>query len=177
MDGGDGESSVSFKGDSRPVESVSWKDTQLFIAKLNELTGKPYRLPSEAEWEYAAREGAFQDGVGYKYAGSDKLKQVGWYDENSGNETHDVGLKVPNELGLYDLSGNVREWCQDHWHSNYEGAPVDGSAWKGSNTGINRIIRGGSWLVDSWRCRIAYRSSRKPANRDDFLGFRLAFSP
>ena len=104
-----------FNGDSRPVERVSWEDTQVFIKKLNELTGRAYRLPTEAEWEYAARGG--RQSKGYKYAGSNKLKEVGWYWENTHFETKAVGLKYPNELGIYDMSGNVREWCQD-WFSN-----------------------------------------------------------
>ena len=113
---------------------------------------------------------------GYVYAGSDKLKQVGWYNENSSSETHEVGLKYPNELGLYDLSGNVWEWCQDQWHDNYRGAPLDGSAWEDRDAGGSRVIRGGCWISPSQRCRVAYRSLNSPANRDEDFGFRLALA-
>ena len=166
-----------FKGDQRPVENVNWKDAQEFIGKLNDLTGKPYRLPSEAEWEYAARGSVLLKGEGYLYAGSDKLKQVGWYNDNSGSETHEVGLKYPNELGLYDLCGNVWEWCQDQWHENYESAPDDGSAWEDRDEGPFRVIRGGSWFSYSRNCRVASRRNREPAYRNYFLGFRLALGP
>ena len=172
-----GSNPSDFKGDHRPVENVSWEDAQEFIGKLNDLTGKPYRLPSEAEWEYAARGGVLLEGEGYLYAGSDKLKQVGWYDENSGSETHEVGLKYPNEFGLYDLSGNVWEWCQDQWHENYKSAPDDGSAWEDRDAGSSRVIRGGSWLDNSGRCRVASRYYFEPAPRLTSLGFRLALGP
>ena len=104
-----GDNPSSFKGTDRPVEKVSWNDAQVFVEKLNVQTGKQYRLPTEAEWEYAARGG--KRSMGFLYAGSDKLKEVGWYDANSGNETHPVGQLLGNELGIYDLSGNVWEWC------------------------------------------------------------------
>ena len=167
----------SFKGDQRPVERVSWEDAREFISKLNDMTGKSYRLPSEAEWEYAARGGVLLEGEGYLYAGSDNLKQVGWYNENSDGETHDVGLKYPNELGLYDLSGNVWEWCQDQWHDNYEGAPDDGAAWEDRDTGTYRVLRGGSFTYNSRRCRVASRFSRSPTERSYLIGVRLALTP
>ncbi|MFM9951381.1 MAG: formylglycine-generating enzyme family protein [Saprospiraceae bacterium] len=164
---------LAFKGSgNRPVERVSWDDAQEFIQKLNELTGEKYRLPTEAEWEFAARGGVYRNG--YKYAGSNKLKEVGWYNENSHRETKPVGLKFPNELGLYDMSGNVDEWCQDVWHENYEGAPGDGSAWlEGDNQGI-RVVRGGAWDDFSGYCRVAYRYRNLLVNRYDRFGFRLA---
>ena len=166
-----------FKGDRRPVEMVSWEDAKEFVRKLNDMTGKLYRLPSESEWEYAARGGVLLEVEGYVYAGSDKLKQVGWYNENSDRETHEVGLKYPNELGLYDLSGNVWEWCQDQWHETYEGAPDDGSAWEDRDVGTYRVLRGGGWFYDSRSCRVAYRRYGGPAYRYGNFGFRLALGP
>ncbi|MDX2284268.1 MAG: formylglycine-generating enzyme family protein [Bacteroidia bacterium] len=165
-----------FPGLDRPAEQVSWEDAQAFIAKLNGLTGRGYRLPSEAEWEYAARGGARSEG--YLYAGSDKLKEAGWYDENSGGETHPVGQKLPNELGLYDMSGNVWEWCEDDWHDTYTNAPADGSAWvEAGRTGLLRVLRGGSWGLDARLCRVSYRDPLSPGRRDHSLGFRLAAPP
>ena len=160
-----------FTGDSRPVESVSWEDAQQFLEKLNELTGKAYRLPTEAEWEYAARGG--QQSKGYKYAGSNKLKEVGWYAENSHVETKAVGLKYPNELGLYDMSGNVWEWVEDHWHDNYNGALADGSAWVDSEKGPFRVLRGGAWFYYPGYCRCTNRIRSTPLYRGDCIGFRL----
>lgn len=135
-----------------------------------------YRLPSEAEWEYAARGGPYWKSEGYRYAGSDLLRQVGWYEENSGNETHDVGLLLPNALGLFDMSGNVWEWCEDQWHDNYQNAPDDGSAWVGLEQGRHRVCRGGSFFDHARYCRVAYRPHFHPAVRSDSLGFRLVLS-
>ena len=161
-----------FQGDQRPVEQVSWDDAQAFIQQLNEQTGENYRLPTEAEWEYAARGGIY--GQGFKYAGSNKLKEVGWYDGNSHGETKPVGLKFLNELGLYDMSGNVWEWCQDVWHENYDGAPKDGSAWlKGGNDRI-RVVRGGAWNNVTEVCRVAYRYWDVLDSRFLNVGFRFA---
>ncbi len=147
---------------------------------MNDLTessrskGHVYRVPSEVEWEYAARGGKYH-AEGYKYAGSDRLKDVGWFDENSGNETKPVGLKKPNQLGLYDMSGNVWEWCEDDWHRNYEGAPKNGLAWDDSpKWGSYRVLRGGSWFGGARHCRVANRNNHEPDYRNDFLGFRLA---
>lgn len=164
-----------FPGYKRPVERVSWNDTQDFIKKLNELTGRTYRLLTEAEWEYAARGGKLSQG--YIYAGSNKLTDIGWFKENSAEKTHPVGLKYSNELGLYDMSGNVREWVEDQWHDNYEGAPVDGSAWVDGGEGAQRVRRGGSWLVNAQYCRVAYRYRYYPTFRYHYLGFRLGLSP
>jgi len=163
-----------FQGDKRPVEQVSWDDAQAFIQQLNERTGENYRLPTEAEWEYAARGGIY--GQGFKYAGSNKLKEVGWYDGNSHGETKPVGLKFPNELGLYDMNGNVWEWCQDVWHENYEGAPSDGSAWMEGSDQALRVVRGGSWFIDTDYCRVAYRNWYYQDYRGGNFGFRLARS-
>ena len=159
----------NFKGADRPVERVSWDDCQDFLQKLNAHTGKNYRLPTEAEWEYAARGGAYSEG--YLSAGSDKLKDVGWYDENSGNETHPVGEKLPNELGLYDLSGNVWEWCED-WYGSYPSGSQTNPT--GPSRGSDRVSRGGSWISVAQYCRVSYRYPYSPEGRDFNLGFRLA---
>ena len=166
-----------FKGDNLPVENVSWNDVQDFISKLNRMTGKSYRLPTEAEWEYAARGG--NKSRGYKYSGSDNIGSVAWYSDNSGNTTntsnitHPVGSKSPNELGIYDMSGNVYEWCQD-WYSSgyYSNSPQSNP--KGPTSGSHRVIRGGGWNGNARSCRVSYRSYISPDNRYDNLGFRLA---
>ncbi|MCB9298710.1 MAG: formylglycine-generating enzyme family protein [Lewinellaceae bacterium] len=135
-----------------------------------------YRLPTEAEWEYAARGGPSPEGrPRYAYAGGDKLDEVGWYDDNSHRETKPVGLKLPNELGLCDMSGNVWEWCEDQWRDNYKGAPGDGSAWVDKEQGAYRVSRGGGWNFSAGGCRCAYRSSWLPRSRSYDLGFRLVW--
>lgn len=151
-----GKNPSRFKGAERPVENVSWDDCKEFIEKLNALTGKNFQLPREAQWEYAARGG--NKSHDYIYAGSNDIAEVAWYWKNSGGETHAVAQKQPNELGLYDMSGNVREWCEDDWHSNYQGAPKDGSAWIDNPRAAHRIVRGNSWGGSAADCRIAYRS-------------------
>ena len=158
-----------FKGFNRPVEQVSWDDCQEFLSKLNELTDKRFRLPTEAEWEYAARGGSRS--LSYKYAGSDNLSSVAWYDSNSGSETHPVGQKSANELGLYDMSGNVWEWCQD-WYGNYRSNSQTNPS--GANTGSCRIYRGGGWRSIMGLCRSSYRYNVAPSGRDNDLGLRLA---
>lgn len=162
---------LNFKGcDQCPVESVSWDDVQEFIKKLNAKTGKKYRLPTEAEWEYAARGGGKQT---YTYAGSNTVDEVAWYDSNAGSKTHPVSLKKANGLGLYDMSGNVREWCQDRYADDYY-AKSPSSNPPGPTTGSLRVFRGGSWLDRPAYVRVAYRLSYAPDDRDDFIGFRLA---
>lgn len=172
-----GENPSYFPGLDRPVEQVSWDMiTQRFLLALNKQTGQNYRLPTEAEWEYAARGGSHHSP--YRYAGSHRLKDVAWYYENSHGETKQVGLKQPNALGLYDLSGNVDEWCADHKHENYEGAPTDGSAWidKGDE-GRLRVLRGGSWHdFDPRYCRVSYRDDNAPGKDFSSVGFRLVLS-
>ncbi len=133
-----------------------------------------FRLPTEAEWEYAAWGGKYSEG--YRYAGSDRLIQVGWYTENSGGETHEVGLLYPNELGIYDLSGNVWEWCEDQWHNDYQGAPKDGSTWVDREQGATRVRRGGGCNAGAQYCRSASRYINDPESRDDDHGFRLVLS-
>ncbi|GCA76387.1 serine/threonine-protein kinase B [Microcystis aeruginosa NIES-2520] len=154
-----------------PVERVSWNDAQAFCQKLSQITGKTYRLPTEAEWEYACRAGTTT-----RYYFGDDANQLGdyaWYEGNSGGTTHPVGQKKPNAWGLYDISGNVWEWCEDNWHSTYENAPSDGSAWL-INDNDYQILRGGSWCNDPDHCRSAYRSSndRRDDDNDD-VGFRV----
>jgi formylglycine-generating enzyme required for sulfatase activity len=145
-----------YKGDNRPVESVSWNDCQEFIKKLNSLTGRTFRLPTEAEWEYAARGG--NRSKGYKYSGSNKLSEVAWYTDNSRAITHQVAGKIPNELGLYDMSGNIWELCNDLW-----GASC-------------RVVRGGGWINDARRCRVSHRGVTSSGSKND-LGLRLCLSP
>ncbi|NUN99305.1 MAG: SUMF1/EgtB/PvdO family nonheme iron enzyme [Saprospiraceae bacterium] len=154
-----------------PVEQVSWEDVQEFLKKLNDLSsGAKYRLPTEAEWEYAARGGA-KSNKGYLYAGSNDLKEVAWYEGNSGSKTHPVGQKMKNELGLYDMTGNVYEWCSD-WYGDYPSAAQNNPA--GPKSGSDRVLRGGSWYSDPLFCRVAYRNFVTPGNRSDSVGFRLA---
>ncbi|MDX1908393.1 MAG: formylglycine-generating enzyme family protein [Bacteroidia bacterium] len=170
-----GENPSHFKGETRPVENVSWDECQVFLQKLNTRTGINYRLPTEAEWEYAARGGSYSEG--YRYAGSDKLRDVGWYKEISGDQTHPVGQLAPNELGLYDLSGNVWEWCEDNWHDTYAGAPADGSIWTDDlQQDLHRVIRGGCWNNDAQDCWVFSRAHDMPADQYYDLGLRLACS-
>ena len=166
-----GDNPSRFKGETLPVEQVSWDDCQAFIKKLNEKTGKKYRLPTEAEWEFAARGGT--KSKGFKYAGSNDLKEVAWFSENSENKTHPVGLNEANELGIHDLSGNVWEWCED-WYGAYTEGSVTNP--KGAETGSERVYRGGSWAYSAEHCRVAFRNSYTPAYRNGNLGFRLVSS-
>lgn len=156
--------------DTCPVEQVSWEDTQIYIKKLNEKTGKHYRLPSEAEWEYACRAGNQQE-----YCGNDNADSVAWNNINSGNiflkSPHPVATKKANAFGLFDMSGNVWEWVEDSYHDSYEGAPADGSAW---NNGGMRVLRGGSWGYDTKFARAAARSKFSENYRYFSYGFRLA---
>lgn len=153
---GNNPSHFSGKGSAfRPVESVSWNEVQIFIKKLNHRTGKKYRLPSEKEWEYAAKGG--KKSLGYEYAGSNDIDLVAWYRDNSNDETHTVGQKLPNELGIYDMSGNVLEWCKD-WYDNKR---------------TFKIVRGGSFRNDSANTT-SLRSTYFVDDGDKFFGFRLA---
>lgn len=159
------------KGDNFPVEQVSWKDCQVFITKLNQLTGLTFHLPTEAEWEYAARGGS--KSKGYRYSGSNDVNVVAWYDENSGYETHAVGTKVKNELGIYDMCGNVWEWCLD-WEYNYTSDSQTNPT--GPSSGKYRIFRGGGYWSDAEYCRSTCRLTRNPDESDEYTGFRLALS-
>lgn len=155
-------------GDNLPVETVSWDDCQEFIEWLNQLTGKTFRLPTEAEWEFAARGGILSKG--YKYAGSSTLADVAWYSANC-TQINAVGTKAPNELGLFDMSGNVYEWCSD-WYGNY-GALAQTNP-TGPETGTERNCRGGSWNSDEWLQHVSFRNAFAASFKISNLGLRLA---
>ena len=160
-----------FKGSKKPVECVSWNDCQTFISKLNSLTGRNFRLPTEAEWEFAARGGV--NSKGYTYSGSNVIGDVAWYRSNSGSTTHDVATKAANELCIYDMSGNVLEWCQDWYNSSYySSSPVSNPT--GPSTGSDRVNRGGVWGFTATDCRSANRNCGTPSDRNISLGLRLA---
>ena len=179
-----GDNPSQFKGCGQcPVEQVSWDDVQMFLLELNDMTGEQYRLPTEAEWEYAARGG--QEGKGHQYAGSRIVGKVGWYQGNSGRKTHPVGEKRPNELGVYDMSGNVWEWVQDCYKESYRGAPTDGRARESRSCSYYdsileetvknaRVLRGGSWNSVPRILRSASRYGYTAGVRNFYLGFRLA---
>ena len=159
-----------WKNDSLPVERVSWDDIQIFIDKLNRITGRTFRLPTEAEWEYAARGG--EKSKSHKWAGtSQDLGSYCWYLQNSKSHTHKVGLKKPNELGLYDMSGNVWEWCSDY-QGKYKDQPQENP--KGPRNGEERVLRGGCYTSPSRGCRITDRSNYNPQLKYSYYGFRLA---
>ena len=160
-----------FKGAKLPVGKVSWDDCQEFISKLNALTGQNFRLPTEAEWEYAARGGSKSQS--YKYSGSNNVDDVAWYDGNSGDKTQDVATKQPNELDIFDMSGNVWEWCQDWYGENYYSSSPSSNP-QGPSSGSNRVSRGGGWSSIARNCRVANRSRDYADGRSSNLGFRLA---
>ena len=164
-----GSNPSSFKGAKLPVEKVSWNDCQEFIRRLNQMTGKSFRLPTEAEWEFAARGGNRSNH--YKYSGSNNLSSVAWYGDNSGSKTHPVGQKSPNELGLYDMSGNVYEWCAD-WYGDYSSSAQTNP--KGPSNASSRVNRGGSWNGYARYCRVSNRSYDTPSISFVNLGLRLA---
>jgi formylglycine-generating enzyme required for sulfatase activity len=169
---GDNPSYFATCADTCPVEQVSWDDAQLYLKKLSLKTGKQYRLPSEAEWEYACRAGSDQE-----YCGGESLENTAWYSYNSGNifskGPHPVATKKANAFGLFDMSGNVWEWVEDTYHDNYQGAPDDGSAWQG---GSMRVLRGGSWGYDPKFARAAARSKFSSNYRYFSYGFRVALT-
>ena len=172
-----GNNPAKFKGSDFPVVCVSWNDAMEFCKKLNDLglapAGYQFSLPSEAQWEYAARGGNKRRG--YEYSGSNDIKEVAWYDGNSGSQTHPVREKQPNELGLYDMSGNVWEWCFDWYGGDYGGGAVIDP--QGPQNGSYRVVRGGSWCSNASGCRVASRGGNFPSRRDYFYGFRLALVP
>lgn len=146
-----------FEGTNLPVERVSWQDAQKFVKKLSRLTNRNFRLPTEAEWEYAARGG--NRSLGHVYSGGDNLDEVAWYDDNGGDRTHRVGEKHANELGLFDMSGNVREWCSD-WYDPYSGK--DQRNPEGPKEGTERVLRGGGWSSMTDFLRVSFRNSFNP---------------
>ena len=154
----------------RPVEQVSWDDCQTFISKLNQLTGETFRLPTEAQWEYAARGG--NQAQGRLYSGSNTIDNVAWYGSNSSSTTHPVKTKAPNELGIYDMSGNVWEWCSDCYGSYSSAAQTDPT---GPSKGSHRVIRGGSWCEYTTDCRVANRDGYTPTHTNSDQGLRLAY--
>ena len=166
-----GSNPSKFKGDNLPVEQVSWNDCQTFINRLNSYTGRNFRLPTEAEWEFAARGGNYSRH--YKYSGSNYIGDVAWYTDNSGNRTHPVGTKQANELGLYDMSGNVWEWCSDLYgsYSSYSQSNPTGAT-----SGFGRVERGGNWCGLARYCCSSHRSYYAPGNSFDDLGLRLVLS-
>ena len=165
-----GENPSHFKNNPKnPVECVSWNDCQKFVKELNELTGMHFRLPTEAEWEYAARGG--NRSSGNKYAGNNNLDDVAWYTDNSDGSPHIVGSKLPNELDIYDMSGNVDEFCQDRY-GRYPGDAQTNPT--GPSSGSNRVYRGGSWVNFARDCRVSDRRSNTPSSTDSYMGLRLA---
>ena len=156
-----------------PVENVRWNDAQAFCQKLSEETGKKYRLPSESDWEYACRAGTQ---TRYYFGDNEKLLgEYAWYGKFLGGKTHPVGQKKPNKWGLYDLHGNVWEWCEDGWHENYQNAPTDGTTWNENHSVTNvRVLRGGSWSDAPRNCRSAHRMYY--GNRYNNFGFRVVSS-
>ena len=178
---------LRFKGnDKNPVERVSWLDIvegnpdtkePAFLQKLNSTKGvkyQNYKLPPEAMWQFAAQGG--NQSKDYEYAGSNHLKEVGWYDKNSHGETKPVKLKMPNELGFYDMSGNVEEWCQDKWTTDLKKLPKNGlpNILADDDKNDIRVLRGGSWFSNDSSCRVSYRYGLISNYRYDFIGFRLS---
>jgi formylglycine-generating enzyme required for sulfatase activity len=172
-----------FKGDNRPVELVSWHDAVEFCARLSAVTKRSYRLPSEAEWEYACRSGTttpfhFGETISSDYANYAASSAYG--NGSKGKDRHETtpvgSFNVANRFGLYDMHGNVWEWCADHWHDNYEGAPIDGSAWVKGGNSDRRVLRGGSWVNVPEHCRSAFRDGSGPGRDLDNGGFRVVSS-
>ena len=155
-----------------PVESVTWNMCKTFITKLNQMTGQNFRMPTEAEWEFAARGGHKSNG--YKYAGSNDINEVAWYEDNSSNMTHQVATKAPNELGLYDMSGNVWEWCSD-WYGSYSNTTTQTNP-QGPSSGTNKVRRGGDFSFPAEYCSVSSRNKLEPTFVFNNVGLRLAMS-
>lgn len=160
------------KGGKYPVEQVSWYDTQSFISALNSKTGKTFRLPTEAEWEYAARSG----GENQVYSGGASIDNLAWFVDNSGAIPHEVGTKSPNGLGIYDMSGNMWEWCQDWYYKNYYANSSTNNP-SGPSSGLRRVYRGGSWFEKAGICRSTFRYRNHPSRTIMSVGFRLVLLP
>jgi len=160
-------------GSDLPVTDVNWFDSMEFIKAINELTGKKYRLPTEEEWEYAAKGG--NKSKGYIYSGSNHIEEVAWYEENSEMRLQPVKKLKPNELGLYDMSGNVREWCED-WYEPYRLVQKSSQDPKGADDANRRVLRGGNWDEETPDCRSAYRYCSRPNTRNGLVGFRIVYS-
>ena len=174
-----GDNPSKFKGDDLPVEQVSWYDAMAFCEKLNSMgkapAGYKFTLPTETQWEFAARGG--KKSRGCKYSGSNDVGEVAWYYDNSGYKTHPVASKKANELGLYDMSGNVREWCLDDWDGDSSKAEPEFARSADDSNGSRRVSRDGSWLNEARFCRSAGRGDLGPGSRYDVLGFRVALVP
>lgn len=164
-----GDNPSHFRGDNLPVDGVTWEEAQLFCKKLSELSGRHYTLPTEAQWEYAASGGSQTP-----YSGGVTIDEVAWYGANSGRRSHPVALKLPNAFGLYDMSGNIWEWCSD-WYAPYE--IVEQLNPTGPQSGTERVLRGGSWIIEAEHCRITYRNANAPTARDNNYGFRVVCLP
>lgn len=160
-------------GPDYPMYYVSWEEAKEFCARLSRQTGKNYTLPTEAEWEYAARGGNKQEGT--KYSGGWSVDDVAWYDGNSSSSTHPCGTKRANALGIYDMSGNVYEWCED-WYAN-QYLQYDNNNPKGASSGSYRVLRGGGWGDYAKDCRVAFRNNNTPSNRYSTCGFRVVLVP
>lgn len=156
------------EGETYPMYFVNHTEAMAFCDSLSKRTGKKYTLPTEAQWEYAARGG--NKGNHYKYSGSDDIETVAWYEENSDHLSHPVGSKNANELGIFDMSGNVREWCAD-WYGSYKAEAADNPT--GALSGEERVERGGSFGGPGQRCRVSFRRGFKPEYRSPYLGFRI----
>lgn len=172
-----GKKPSKFKGDNLPVEKVSWDDCQKFIKKLNDITGRDFRLPTEAEWEFAARGG--NKSKGYLYSGSNNIADVAWYNNNGGSKSHPVGLKQANELGIFDMSGNVKEWCQDLYGDYPNSAQTNptGVTFDMATKAMRRVTRGGGWNSSNNKCLSSSRSSCAPVFRfNSDLGFRIVLT-
>jgi len=167
-----GENRSEFKDDTHPVEMVNWEDAQKFCRELSALTGKTYQLPTEAQWEYAARGG--KNRQKYKYSGSDELDAVAWYKQNSNAKTNPVKQKRANELGLYDMSGNVWEWCSDYYGT-YDSSKQNNPT--GPFSGEDRVLRGGGFFNELQFCRVSHRAGEHPLTRYNFSGFRVVCLP
>jgi formylglycine-generating enzyme required for sulfatase activity len=164
----------TMKGDDLPVNNVLWGDARAFVYKLNQMTGLSFDLPTEAEWQFAARGG--NRSKGYLYAGSDNVRDVAWYSSNSGGVTHTVETKQPNELGIYDMSGNVFEWCSD-WYSSSSYSSSSQTNPQGPSSGSARVLRGGSWNSNASCCHVANRNGGNPSHTRYDYGFRVVCLP